>query len=138
MGRVSRDLARKIIQRPELGDEFSELLALSERLLSQRRESKNKLYSIHAPEVHCISKGKVHKRYEFGCKVGLVSPVKNAFIVGALAFEGSPYDGQTLKDSLNQMKRFLGRDKLDDVYVDDGYKNHGCEDMAEVHLVRRG
>jgi len=138
LGRVSRDLQRKVHQRPQLGAEFSELLALTERLLSQRRDSKNKLYSIHAPEVHCISKGKAHKRYEFGCKVGLVSPVKNAFIVGALAFEGSPYDGHTLKDSLSQTKRFFGQAKLGHVYVDAGYRNHGCEDMAEVHLVKRG
>ena len=64
--------------------------------------------------------------------------MKNAFIVGALAFEASPYDGHTLKDSLNQTKRFLDQDKLGDVYVDDGYKNHGCEDIAEVYLVKRG
>jgi len=138
LGRVSRDLQRKTQQSPQLQAEFSELLALSQRLLSQKRDSKNKLYSIHAPEVYCISKGKAHKRYEFGCKVGLVSPMKNAFIVGALAFETSPYDGHTLKDSLNQTRRFLDQDKLGDVYVDDGYKNHGCEDMAEVHLVKRG
>jgi len=138
LGRVTRDIERKIVNNPHLHIEFSKLLDMSERLLSQKRDSKNKLYSLHAPEVHCISKGKAHKRYEFGCKVGLVSPIKNAFIVGALAFEGNPYDGHTLEDSLLQTMGFLGKDKLGDVYVDDGYKNHGCEDIADVHLVKRG
>jgi IS5 family transposase len=138
LGRVTRDIERKIVNNPHLHSEFSKLLDMSERLLSQKRDSKNKLYSLHAPEVHCISKGKAHKRYEFGCKVGLVSPIKNAFIVGALAFEGNPYDGHTLKDSLLQTMGFMGKDKLGDVYVDDGYKNHGCEDIADVHLVKRG
>ena len=138
LGRVTRDIERKVARRPELQAEFSELLTLSDRLLSQERDSKNKLYSIHAPEVHCISKGKAHRRYEFGCKVGLVSPIKDAFIVGALAFEGGPYDGHTLRDSLTQTLGFLGKDKLDDVYVDEGYRDHGCGDIAQVHLVKRG
>ena len=28
-----------------------------------------KVYSLHAPEVECIGKGKAHRRYEFGVKV---------------------------------------------------------------------
>jgi IS5 family transposase len=121
-----------------LQQQFQELLELSYRLLSQRRDSKDKLYSIHAPEVNCISKGKAHKKYEFGCKVGLVSASKNAFIVGAIAFEGNPYDGHTLRESLSQTMRLLDKDKLSDVYVDDGCKGHGCSDIADVHIVRRG
>jgi len=114
------------------------LLDMSNRLLSQKRESKNKLYSIHAPEVQCISKGKAHKKYEFGCKVGLVSAAKNAFIVGALAFEGNPYDGHTLRDSLAQTMRLLDKKRLGDVYVDEGCNGHSCTDIADVYIVRRG
>ena len=36
------------------------------RVLSQQREDKNKVYSIHEPQVLCIAKGKEHKPYEFG------------------------------------------------------------------------
>lgn len=138
LGRITRDIERKISQMPQLQEEFSELLDMSNRLLSQKRDSKNKLYSIHAPEVRCISKCKAHKRYEFGCKASVVSAAKNAFIVGAIAFEGNPYDGHTLRDSLVQTMRLLGKKNLDDVYVDDGYKGHGCSDIADVHIVRRG
>jgi len=47
---------------------------LAERLLTQERDSKNKLYSVHALEVDCISKGKAKKRYEFGCRVNIMYP----------------------------------------------------------------
>jgi IS5 family transposase len=146
LGRVTRDIERKVSQMPQscqgwpspLQQEFSELLEMSHRLLSQKRDSKDKLYSLHAPEVNYISKGKAHKKYEFGCKVGLVSVAKNAFIVGSVAFEGNPYDGHTLKDCLSQTMRLLGKKRPDDVYVDDGCKGHGCSDIADVHIVRRG
>jgi IS5 family transposase len=138
LGRVTRDVERKISMVPQLKEEFSELIDMSKRLLAQKQDSKNKLYSLHAPEVNCISKGKAHKKYEFGCKVGLVSAAKNAFIVGAVAFEGNPYDGHTLRDCLYQTMRLLGKKRLDDVYVDDGCKGHGCCDIADVHVVRRG
>ena len=70
--------------------------------------------------------------------MGLVSPVKNAFVVGALAFEGGPYDGHTLKDSPGRTIRLLGKSNLDDVYVDAGCRNHGWQDIADVHVVKRG
>jgi IS5 family transposase len=54
--------------------------------LSQRHDGKKKLYSLHVPEVNCIIKDKSHRKYEFGCKVYLVSAAENAFIVGAFAF----------------------------------------------------
>ncbi|EPG82983.1 hypothetical protein LEP1GSC048_3360 [Leptospira santarosai serovar Shermani str. 1342KT] len=66
-------------------------------------------YSIHAPEVECISKGKSHKRYEFGCKVSLVFTSKSNWIVGVQALHGNPYGGHTLKDAINQMEKIVGR-----------------------------
>lgn len=138
LGRVTRDIERKVSDMPLLRAEFSQLLQMAVRLLLQKRDSKDKLYSLHAPDVNCISKGKAHKRYEFGSKVGLVSSAKEAFIVGAIAFEGNPYDGHTLKDSLTQTMSLLGKKSLGDVYVDEGYKGHGCCDIAHVHIVKRG
>ena len=55
---------------------------------------------MHAPEVECISKGKAHKRYEFGCKVGMVTTSKGNWILGIDAIHGNPYDGHTLKASI--------------------------------------
>ena len=85
LGRVVRDIQRKMA---DYGDPLSQQaleaqLRLAERLLAQTRTSRNKLYSIHAPEVECIAKGKAHKRYEFGCKASFVTTSKNNWIVGA-------------------------------------------------------
>ncbi len=68
---------------------------MASRLLKQKRNDKNKLCSLHAPEVECISKGKAHKKYEFGCKVGVATTSKDNFVVGAMVFHGNLYDGHT-------------------------------------------
>mgnify|MGYP001818664178 CR=1 len=68
--------------------------------VAQDSKSRNKLYSLHAPEVECISKGKAHKRYEFGVKVGVVASLRTPFILAAHALPGNPYDGHTLAWSL--------------------------------------
>lgn len=75
LGRVIRDIRRKY-QAPD--ESHAKLLALEERIFSQTRNDTNKVYSVHAPVVECIAKGKAHKRYEFGCKVAMVThSIKN-------------------------------------------------------------
>jgi IS5 family transposase len=137
LGRVTRDIERKIAFREDVGKDFEKLLSLSHRLLSQQRHDKNKLYSIHAPEVVCISKGKSHKRYEFGCKVGMVTTMNSPFVVGIQAFEGNPFDGHTLGASIEQTER-LGSFKAEHVYVDRGYRGHDYKGSAVVHIVKLG
>jgi len=137
LGRVTRDIERKIASREDVGKEFEKLLSLSHRLLAQQRHDKNKLYSIHAPEVVCISKGKSHKRYEFGCKVGVVTTMKRPFVVGIQAFEGNPFDGHTLESSIEQAE-CLGSFKAQEIYVDRGYRGHDYKGSAVVHMVRLG
>src|SRR4030042_5310195 len=82
---------------------YDEQLWLYYRVLGQKRDDKNKIYSFHAPEVKCISKGKEHKRYEFGNKSGFVITKTSGIILGAMAFEGNPYDGHTLGPQLEQV-----------------------------------
>ena len=76
LGRVFRDVSRKIDGHADLEARFTRLLGLVVRVLTQQPSDNNKLYSLHAPEVVCISKGKAHKRYEFGCKVGITATMK--------------------------------------------------------------
>jgi len=137
LGRVVRDIERNIKDHPALIALFDADLSKARRLLAQQRHSKNKLYSIHAPEVECISKGKAHKRYEFGVKVGVVSTSKEGFILGCQAFHGNPYDGHTLKQSLAQAEALSGRAIEGDIFVDKGYRKHDYTGVAEVHLAGR-
>ena len=101
----------------------------------QTRTSKNKLYSIHAPEVECIAKGKAHKRYEFGCKTSFVTTSKSNWIVGAQSLHGNPYDGHTLAGAISQTKRLTGV-QLADVICDQGYRGYNYSGSAKVHVVR--
>jgi transposase, IS5 family len=137
LGRVVRDIERKAAKLGgQIADEpLRELVAMAERLLAQTRTSKNKLYSVHAPEVECISKGKAHKRYEFGCKTSVATTSNSNWIVGTQALHGNPYDGHTLSGAIEQVERLTGRTP-GDVMVDQGYRGHGYAGSAIVHVVR--
>jgi IS5 family transposase len=130
LGRVVRDIRRKA---DFINKELSELLLMADRLLAQERQSKNKLYSIHAPEVECISKGKAHKRYEFGNKVGFVSTSRKNWIIGIMSFHGNPYDGHTLKSSLEQAEA-MSNVPIVHAHADKGYRGHNYTGQAEVHI----
>ena len=117
-------------------DKLRELLQLAERLMAQEKTSKNKIYSIHEPEVKCISKGKAHKRYEFGCKVSVVTTNKSNWVVGIQALDGNPFDGHTLQTSVTQMERITGQSP-EDVVIDQGYKGHDYSGSAQVHIVKK-
>lgn len=133
LGRVYREIKKK----SEIKDEtLIEKLSLAEKLLSQRRESKNKLYSIHAPEAECISKGKAHKRYEFGCKVSMVTTSKNNWIVSIQAHHDNPYDGHTLKSSIEKAEEMTGWEAKN-VNVDLGYRGHNYDGQAQVNIANR-
>jgi IS5 family transposase len=132
LGRVIRDIERKY---PEPDSSLSSLLDTGSRIYNQQRKDKNKTYSVHAPEVECISKGKAHKRYEFGCKVSVAATSKGGWFLGALALHGNPYDGHTLSDTLEQVERIAK--PPDHVFVDMGYRGHGYSGDIEIHVDKR-
>lgn len=135
LGRVIRDIDRRC---SEPDEELQRRLAISKRIYDQKRKDKNKVYSVHAPEVSCISKGKVHKKYEFGCKVSVAATSRGGWFVGALAHPTNPYDGHTLGQTLSQVERVARTPEH--AFVDRGYRGHGYEGRVEVHVdkPRRG
>ncbi len=125
LGRVLRDLQRQLRRQAiALNSADRDRLTQAIRLLEQTTKSKNKLYSLHEPNVDCISKGKAHKRYEFGVKASIATTAKEAFVVGARSYPGNPYDGHTLGDQLQQVE-VLTNQKPEVCYVDRGYKGSG-------------
>ncbi|MGD1856621.1 MAG: hypothetical protein ACFB2W_20475 [Leptolyngbyaceae cyanobacterium] len=106
LGRVIRDIARKA---SELSMPLNTLMMRAQQIYRQTKTDSPKLYSVHAPEVECIAKGEAHKRYEFGCKVVLVTTSKTNWIVAADAVHGTPYDGVTLKPTIEQVHRLTGQ-----------------------------
>ena len=132
LGRVVRDIERKIADSSELQAIFANELSMAKRLLKQQQKDKNKLYSLHAPEVECINKGKAHKRYEFGVKASIATTNKSNFVVGGIALPGNPYDGHTLVNALKQVRALTNR-CIDEVFVDRGYRGHG-EEGSSVYI----
>jgi len=133
LGRVYRDLLRKLPEQANLTEYQQRCIHHASRLLKQTRNSKKKLYSLHAPEVDCISKGKSHKRYEFGVKASIATTLRECFVVGARSFSGNPYDGHTLSSQLEQVS-ILSDQEPEEVYVDRGYKGHQHEGKTKVYI----
>ena len=134
LGRVIRDIERKC-REPE--GALATMLERAKRIFSQKRNDRNKLYSMQAPEVECIAKGKTHKKYEFGCKVSLVSTSKDNWIVGVQALHGNPYDGHTLKDALLQTEQLTGW-RPEHAYCDKGYRGEpAIIENTRVHLANK-
>ena len=132
LGRVIRDIERNY-QKPD--EPLRNLLEIGRKIFHQQRTDKNKTYSVHAPEVECISKGKAHKRYEFGCKVSVAATSRGGWFVGAQAVHGNPYDGHTLSDALSQVERMGIRPEQ--AFVDMGYRGHNYAGPVEVHVDKR-
>jgi len=134
LGRVYRNILRNC---PQPDAQLTELLHNAKRLLMQQRHDKNKLYSLHAPEVECISKGKAHKKYEFGCKVSVVTTSKDNWIVGVEALHNNPFDGHTLKGALKQVKQLVGWEPQN-AYCDKGYQGNPKQlGGTAIHLANR-
>jgi IS5 family transposase len=130
LGRVMRDIHRKTKGNAGLEAAFAQALSQAHRLLFQKkRQEAPKIYSLHAPEVECIAKGKAHKPYEFGVKVSLattLTPSKGGqFIVHAKSLPGNPYDGHTLETVLPGIEAITGA-ALSRALADAGYKGHNA------------
>jgi IS5 family transposase len=132
-GRLLRDFRRNIDCVGELL--YAEELELIERVLQQKRHDKNKVYSLHDPEVLCIAKGKVHKKYEFGRKASVTMLRDSGVIVSAVSFKENLYDGDTLEPALEQASKMTGK-TFDSVLVDKGYR--GRKNVAGTNVVIPG
>lgn len=118
-GKVFRDLERKMEDPQKL--KYQKQFRVFRQVLSQTRGSKNKVYSIHQPQVSCIAKGKEHRKYEFGNKVSIVKTRKSGIIIGIMSFSGNPFDGDTLAPQLAQVEKITGH-KPQTGIVDRGYR----------------
>jgi transposase, IS5 family len=128
LGRVIRDITRKIADDAELATRFTPLLDRARRVRMQdHRQRGHKIYALHAPEVECIGKGKARTPYEFGCKVSVATPVTQPrggqFVLHAKALHGNPFDGHTLGPVLAEMQRLVGVEPRR-IHVDKGYRGH--------------
>jgi len=133
LGRIVREIERQV-EMPS--DKLRKLLQTAHRIHAQEKHGKNKIYSVHEPEVECIAKGKAGKRYEFGNKVSVAVSSRGGWFVGAKSFTGNPYDGHTLAEQMKQVEDLVG-DKVGEVHVDMGYRGHEYNGPVRVHVDKR-
>jgi transposase, IS5 family len=138
LGRLIRDIRRKITGRTELEAAFASPLGRASQIRSQQQRQRGwKLYSFHAPETECIGKGKAAAPYEFGVKASIVTPNRRApggqFVLHAKSLPDTPYDGHTLRDVLAGTERLTGC-QIERAYVDKGYRGHDAENPRRVFI----
>jgi IS5 family transposase len=133
LGRVMREIER---QAAEPSMKLDKLLQTAHRIYEQKRHDKDKIYSVHEPEVECIAKGKAGKQYEFGNKVSVAVSSRGGWFVGAKSFTGNPYDGHTLAAQMKQVESLIAN-QVSEVYVDMGYRGHDYDGAVTVHVDKR-
>jgi len=137
VGRVYREIQRNMDHIPEQNQaQARDLLHRVNRILTQKKQDKNKLYALHAPEVECISKGKARTPYEFGCKVSVATTLKEGFVVGMRSMPGNPWDGHTLAETIEQVSILTDR-KPKTVIVDKGYQGITLEGIRVLRSGQR-
>jgi IS5 family transposase len=133
VGRLTRELLRKLPKR-KIG-KYSADLDIFQQIIYQKKSDSDKVYSVHEPDVQCISKGKEYKKYEFECKVSLAVTKGSGVCVGAMSFEKNPYDGHTLPEALKQCER-LTEQRPKVALVDLGYR--GAKEVGGTQILYAG
>ena len=138
LGRIIRDIRRKITGKPELEAAFEWPLMKATQIRSQQQRQRGwKLYSFHAPEVECIGKGKASAPYEFGVKASIVTTNSRSpggqFVLHARALPGNPYDGHTLGAIIEGTEKLTGC-AIERAYVDKGYRGHNAANPRRMFI----
>ena len=126
-GRLVRELERKLT--PGL---YQDTLGLFKKVLAQKKADSNKIYSLHEPHTQCMTKGKEHKKYEFGSKVSIITTKTTGVIIGALNIEKNVHDSKTLEPAIEQQQRLTGI-TLKNNFVDRGYR--GVKEVLGTNIV---
>ncbi len=145
LGVVMREVQRKLEAQEFVAltamapSDLRKWLERAERIRTQQRKDKNKLYALHAPEVECIGKGKARKPYEFGVKAAIVVSHKAGLMMGARTFPGNPYDGHILSAVIEQATNLV-QDlpvKIQQIVVDLGFRGVD-QDNPSMEIIHRG
>ena len=129
MRTIAGALVRELQRELPAESEYRPHLELCMKFIKGELIDGHKIYSLHEPDVLCISKGKEHKKYEFGNKVSIVR-LWNGIIIGALSFRNE-YDGHTIDKAKEQVDRIYGR-KVKYLAGDRGYRGQQTSGETEI------
>jgi transposase, IS5 family len=122
---------KRIIERAE--QVYNQSCLSSEDKKKYKKEGNKIIYSFHAPEVECIAKGKAHKEYEFGNKVGFAISGRGNLVIGVASFHENPYDGHTLNETIEIVEKTANINSINKAYVDRGYQGHDYKHKSRVY-----
>ena len=127
---------RRTLPKYCLFDGYQKDFLLYERVLAQQPKDKNKIYSLHEPQVYYIAKGKDHKPYEYGKKVSIASTAKGNLIVGVLSHESNLHDSHTLPEVLKHIETSRGK-AVKQAVCDRGYRGKQIVDGTAITLPKK-
>ena len=130
-GILIRELRRKL-SAYDLFETHQKDFLFYERVLAQQPKDKNKIYSLHEPNVYCMAKGKDHIPYEYGNKVSIASTAKSNIIVGAVSHATNIHDSHTLPDVLEHIEQSRHK-AVKQATCDRGYR--GKKKVGETEIV---
>lgn len=129
-GILHRELQRKLPA--QALKEQEERFTLYQRVLNQSPKDKNKIYSLHEPDVYCVGKGKDHKPYEYGSKASVVSTLKSKIIIGVVSHDVHVHDSKTLEPALTHAHQHR-ETPIDLAVVDRGYR--GAQQYVDTEVL---
>lgn len=129
-GRLVRELERRL--NADLLNRYATDVSLFKKVLAQKRNDTNKIYSLHEPEVKCYTKGKEHKKFEFGSKASFLVTQSTGVIVGALNFTDTLHDSKTIPAALEQYERLMNKSPKN-IFLDRGYRGPKMINNTALH-----
>lgn len=129
-GRLVREIERKL--EPDDASKYAMDVSLFKKVLAQKRSDSNKTYSLHEPEVKCYTKGKEHKKFEFGSKASFLITQNTGVVVGALNFSDNVHDSKTLPAAIQQYERLMNKEPKN-IFLDRGYRGQKMINNTTLH-----
>lgn len=133
-GILMRELNRKLPA--DVVQSYLEDFDLYERVLKQQKNDKDKIYSLHEPQVYCVAKGKDHKPYEYGTKASIVSTAKEGVILSAVSHPENIHDSKTLDEVIGKANEVRESD-IEEAVCDRGYQGKKEAEGAKITLPKR-
>ena len=98
VGILIRDISR-ILPLEQLVN-YQEKFNLFDKVRNQQMKDSNKVLSLHETHVYAVTKGKDHKKYEYGTKASIVATKDSGVIVGVASHSKNEHDSKTLEAAL--------------------------------------
>ena len=103
VGILIRDISR-ILPQEQLVN-YQDKFDLFEKVRNQQIKDSNKVLSLHETHVYAITKGKDHKKYEYGTKASIVATKDSGVIVGVVSHSKNEHDSKTLEAALTSANK---------------------------------